>query len=251
MVGTFVTVAAAFFAAMAVMVLGTPIATRFARPQRWRKTLGPAQSDRDAQVTTGPSFEPLDLGPDPMRWPSETPWVFAGREELPWPSQTWDDPHFGKRARVVSTGTDADYEAAKASRREAARSQREAEADKRARAPQVRRDNAQRKEDASQRAKQEMRSIRDRAAELQGQVRERIGEEVRAAAQREARYQTGRVVEAVEEHLAPLGVELDSVEIEEMVANLGLAGTVQEIMKRTQWDFKTAAQYLAKSRRGR
>jgi hypothetical protein len=49
-------------------------------------------------------------------------------------------------------------------------------------------------------------------------------------------------------------VTLDNVpkpaEIERLVAEHGLASAVQHIMARTGWDFRTAAQYLARARRG-
>jgi len=40
-------------------------------------------------------------------------------------------------------------------------------------------------------------------------------------------------------------------EIERLVEAHGLAGAVQVVMKRTGWDFRTAAQYLAKVRGNR
>lgn len=54
-------------------------------------------------------FEPLDLGEDPMRWPSEharDPYV----ERMTWPSTRWDDPSFGRPEAV---------QAAEAARRKA------------------------------------------------------------------------------------------------------------------------------------
>lgn len=38
-------------------------------------------------------------------------------------------------------------------------------------------------------------------------------------------------------------------ELERMVQELGLAGTVKAVMQRTGWDFHTAAKYLTKTRR--
>lgn len=48
-------------------------------------------------VTT--RFDPLDLGEDPMRWPSEharDPY----EERMTWPSTRWDDPSFGRPEAV-------------------------------------------------------------------------------------------------------------------------------------------------------
>ncbi|MEO0603764.1 MAG: hypothetical protein AAF211_20165, partial [Myxococcota bacterium] len=39
-------------------------------------------------------------------------------------------------------------------------------------------------------------------------------------------------------------------ELEQLIATIGLAGTVQSIMQRTGWDFRKAAHYLAKVRQG-
>lgn len=193
-VGAVVTLATTILVAAAVIAFGTPIAARLARPPRWRKTLAPATRVREVQAGAG--FQPLDLGPDPIRWPSETPWKFSGRDELPWPSQTWDDPHFGKHARDSRAATAARVDAeaatpAPSEPRRAPRPSRPVEA-----------------------------SLRDFMASIPDD-------------------------EAVDVDI-PSPEELDA-----LAASLGLAGTVQEIMKRTGWDFKTAAQHLAKSRRGR
>jgi hypothetical protein len=52
-------------------------------------------------------WAPLDLEPYAMPWPSERPQTPRSLPEMRWPSESWDDPHFGagrrKRAHVPIT----------------------------------------------------------------------------------------------------------------------------------------------------
>jgi hypothetical protein len=95
---------------------------RLARAHQWRRA-APRDDRREvtAYTRTGSAFEPIDMGIDPVKWPSERGEGFKSVELPPWPSLTWDDPHFGrKRAPVraapskattppepVTTGSDA------------------------------------------------------------------------------------------------------------------------------------------------
>lgn len=45
------------------------------------------------------AFKPLDLGPDLVRWPSEVPRTVLHFPEPPWPSELWNDEHFGRKRR--------------------------------------------------------------------------------------------------------------------------------------------------------
>jgi hypothetical protein len=47
---------------------------------------------------------------------------------------------------------------------------------------------------------------------------------------------------------APALAPPDRDQVERLVAEVGLAGTVQAIIDRTGWDFRQAAQYLARIR---
>ena len=98
-------------AALATAFVGTPMAVRLARAELPSFGGGsePAarRSNRDVGVTAG--FTPLDLGPDPMKWPSASSWPIANK--LPpaeWPSKGWDDEHFGRHWKDGTTPEVAD-----------------------------------------------------------------------------------------------------------------------------------------------
>jgi hypothetical protein len=82
------------------LVLGLPlvgaVAQRvvFKRPQ-------PATPDARVQAAVVRTFTPLDLGPDLVRWPSEAPVKLTQFPEPPWPSERWDDPHFGRKRAIA------------------------------------------------------------------------------------------------------------------------------------------------------
>ncbi len=242
-----ITLAAALFTLLLTASMLGPVALRFARPQIWSRTAGASGANPHTHGVVQPSFEPLDLGPDPVRWPSENPWPATARPELPWPSTTWNDPHFGQHWRTHGEGgaSDAAFEAAQQARRTRAVERRnQDEAERTQRSKQKAKPKPQIEQVAQpplrQKARNEVQRIQKRAQKAQHQVRESVG---RAAAA------------AVDEVLPGASSTMAQIpsppELEQMVAQIGLAGTVQEIMKRTGWDFKTAAQHLAKARRGR
>lgn len=233
MLGIFITLAATLAALVLTAVVGVPLAVRLARPKIWGRSQILAMPRAGAAPPTKPSFTPLDLGPDPMRWPSQDPWKKNMTAELPWPSQTWDDPHFGRHwdKTVIGDAADAAYERRQADRRARAEEQRQAEANARIEQPAS--------SSTAQRARQEMRQIRERAARMKAEVQGQAEQKAR-----QVRKAAPQIADAVSNVPPP-------AELERLVASVGLAGTVQEIMKRTGWDFKTAAQYLAKARRGR
>jgi len=47
--------------------------------------------------SSGPAFQPVDLGPVPLKWPSEQVWPPSRLPALPWPSETWTDDFFKGR----------------------------------------------------------------------------------------------------------------------------------------------------------
>ncbi|MBA2319538.1 MAG: hypothetical protein H0V89_00145 [Deltaproteobacteria bacterium] len=64
---------------------------------------------RHPMVTTDPrvqtavvrAWKPLDLGPDLVRWPSEAPVRTVPHFPEPaWPSEGWNDPHFGRKRQL-------------------------------------------------------------------------------------------------------------------------------------------------------
>ena len=79
-----------------------PFALRLASRRAWRRAaprdhrMAAAQ---DARIE--PAFTPIDMGEDLVVWPS----LRRGRRKEtklpPWPSETWDDPHFGRGRSVT------------------------------------------------------------------------------------------------------------------------------------------------------
>lgn len=233
-----------FMGAVITSLAGIPLALRLARTHTWR-----GYAHRDArpdfhEVLSRVAFAPLDLGPDLMKWPSEIPRPSAGPTDPPWPSQTWDDPHFGARwksaegraraaADLVNHGASPALAVAPTPARPRRRST-PAPSPTAAR-PQPR-PAAQPKPPSPQRAKPQ------RPRTPQPEHRERVvtpPPQRRAPAQRKAAPAP-----------APQGAPARE-ELEHLVDTLGLAGTVKQIMQRTGWDFRKAAQYLAQARQGR
>ncbi|TNE86752.1 MAG: hypothetical protein EP330_20850 [Deltaproteobacteria bacterium] len=67
--------------------------------------MGPEpQKQQSTHVHT--RWQPLDLEPYPMPWPSERPHEVRRLPEMKWPSESWDDPHFGPRKRGSQSKTD-------------------------------------------------------------------------------------------------------------------------------------------------
>ncbi len=180
---------AAVLGAGITVMMALPIALRLAGRQAWRS---PARRDLrqplGAGAVLGPAFEPIDMGPDPMAWPSEGGGAFVSVDLPPWPSTTWDDPHFGKKRGATAPLTVETQPAPPSPRPSPAR------------------------QDASP---QQAPRARAQAAQP-----------------------------------PPGGAPPSAHEIERLVGTVGLAGAVKETMKRTGWDFRTAAQHLARSRKG-
>ena len=64
----------AFGIMMLTTLVGVPIAVRLAQPHMWGKRFPHDHEGRAQEQLTGPGFKPMDLGPDPVQWPSESPW---------------------------------------------------------------------------------------------------------------------------------------------------------------------------------
>ncbi len=245
--------------------VGVPLAGVLARPRDWLgdgKTDGPMKPD---YVHTGVGFEPLDLGPVLMSWPSEVERPSTGLPEPEWPSKGWDDPHFGAHWDNVEYAPhdDAKYEAMQAQRRQALKERREhSEKEHQAQRARSRAETVER----GQRSEQE--SQRGGSSPEQEFFRENVTQKARGAAQN-AKRQAAEAARAAKQkaaarakqqaaksaHKAISGAASGDIpspaELEAMVGQLGLAGTVQEIMKRTNWDFRKAAHYLAKARQSK
>lgn len=86
----------ALTAGLGVVGVGVPLVGRLSDLRVRRERARLAHDDRAGEAEVGPTrtFTPLDLGPDPLRWPSEVnrrPYV----DQLSWPSAHWPDGPFG------------------------------------------------------------------------------------------------------------------------------------------------------------
>ena len=267
-------------AALATAFVGTPMAVRLARAELPSFGGGsePAarRSNRDVGVTAG--FTPLDLGPDPMKWPSASSWPIANK--LPpaeWPSKGWDDEHFGRHWKDGTTPEVADggfhamlernTAAAAAAAPSPAKQRRSpppavpaqdpeaaffdgAEAQKQ---QAIRRSQERAREQARRQQQEAMRQQALRQQQAQQRQRQAQQKAPPPRAQRkptpprpQPRAQAPKASTRPVAEGAP-----ERAELEALVAEQGLAGTVQVIMRRTGWDFRQAAQYLARVRAGK
>ena len=186
------------------IAIGGPIASSLVTPHVFRRPSRRDPHETRARPVPGGGFKPLDLGPDPMEWPSQKEWSSSGKRDAEWPSREWDDEHFGRHWRegTVVESQDAGFHAM--AERSAERGGGEAA--------------------AMRRAESRRRGTSPHAAK-----RASPAESPRAEAP-PARQAPGRE------------------ELEAMIVDVGLAGTVQAIMERTGWDFRKAAHYLARTR---
>lgn len=242
-------------AAVATAVIGTPIASTLARPASFRKTEGTStQSKRTRNEGVRP-FEPLDLGPDPIQWPSERPWSLPSTlKSSEWPSKAWDDEHFGRVWRDGSVKELADLGFhAMASRR--LNDEGEVIASS---APKPKKAQPKPQPKPAQQPKQAQKQASPAPAKEKGQRRRQASSVDQEAErkQREIALEQAKTEAAFFQEApkapaaAPTGVP-DPAEIEHLISTVGLAGTVQAIMSRTGWDFREAAQYLARIRQGK
>ncbi|MCA9494695.1 MAG: hypothetical protein KC621_32425 [Myxococcales bacterium] len=266
------------------VVLGAPVASRLARPNSWSWLKPPsAQVPDRPKIETPRAFSPLDLGPDPMRWPSQRPWAASPIPEPQWPSQSWDDEHFGAHWRraggappptpvadVASSGSQPALWAAEEQffkldplqprLQEAERTRPEPERPVRQATPQpaarpVAKPQTAQKPAQKAVTQQQRATAQQRLAAQQRAAQQRPPTQ-RPAAQPQARKPAPAAKPATKpaQRAAPRaaggsGVP-DKAELEAMVAQIGLAATVQKIMERTGWDFRQAAQHLARIRQG-
>lgn len=170
-----------------------------------RRAPPPDKASQRVPIEITRAYKPLDLGEDPVRWPSERPWELAARLPVPqWPSKGWDDEHFGKhwdhsKAEVQDRGFHA----------MAARG------------------------DEPPTPTPERR--RRKAAPVEPPVPE---------AEPPTAVKVAKPAKGAKPAEAP-----SPREVAEWMETMGLAGAVQEVMRRTGWDFREAAQFLAKLRK--
>ncbi len=247
-------------------LVGIPLATRLARVHVWKRTALP-EMPGDREVYRRVRFEPVDFGEDNMQWPSEVSREQHGIPERPWPSEGWDDPHFGKGAkesRERAAEIAAVREKGRVERVEqraaetAQRNQAKRAADPPTRRPQ--RSPQERVQKSKKRSAQKTR--RPRPAPRVQQAQESMDDEwfdetpARPAQPAQPAKPPARKPAPAAKKAAPAressgGDGLpDRATVERMVAEMGLAGAVQQLMRTQGWDFKTAAAWLGRVRRG-
>lgn len=267
-------------AAVFTSLAGVPVAVRLARANLsdFGGRGAPAQQRerRDAVVTAG--FTPLDLGPDTIQWPSQQKWPTSRIAAAEWPSKSWNDEHFGRQWRdgtgqdVVDAGfhamahrnagaTEADAprpaKAQRPSKPPPARSAEEAffepaPAPRPQRAPDPGARQAAEQRRQQQIKQEQQRQRQEAAARQQEAIRQQAARQAQAQAQAQAQQRRATPPQAPARPQPVGGGNGPPTrdEIERLVASEGLAGTVQHIMRRTGWDFRKAAQYLARTRAG-
>jgi len=206
---------------VATLVIGGPLTRALAEPDELRaRTRKPRSETRDRRVVTV-GFTPLDLGADPMQWPSERPWP-PGMPTAPWPSQTWDDEHFGSFWRGANPPPAEDAPQSSAPRPSAAVAPPTT--------PPVRprQDPTPRSPERAARRRSSLRRPTERPTNGQ------------------APSPSPRTPDS--QARLPATKPPPREELEQLIATVGLAGTVQQIMQRTGWDFRKAAHYLARVR---
>ncbi|MEZ4319118.1 MAG: hypothetical protein R3F61_16505 [Myxococcota bacterium] len=207
------------FTLIATVAVGIPLAARMAQAHVWKRTALPEMpSDRDQYERM--RFEPVDFGPDLIQWPSEIERESFAVAEPPWPSASWNDEHFGRYSGSAMSPQSTDEAKPRRTQNEAQKALK----------PKERRRQAPPKE--QQRPAQQQQ--RAEAPRPEPQARP----EPQRPATRPPPAPAGR------------GQLPDSAEVERMVAEMGLAGTVQHLMKTQGWDFKTAAGWLGRARKG-
>ncbi|MEQ1507530.1 MAG: hypothetical protein ABMB14_35195, partial [Myxococcota bacterium] len=91
---------------VATAVVGIPIARAASARRIWGAVAPRDPTSRRTRVDVVRAFAPLDLGEDPVKWPSERQWDLKSTlQRADWPSKTWGDAHFGR-----GTAADADVE---------------------------------------------------------------------------------------------------------------------------------------------
>jgi hypothetical protein len=191
-----------FFGALVpTLLVGVPLALALSKPGAFRAHASRGKHVPRSKVEVARAYAPLDLGPDPVHWPSERPWSSSGVRNPDWPSASWNDEHFGKSAKKAAAAAAA--VSAQPAPEPARRPLRRAS---RAPTPEL----------------GVFEPVPPPAPVLVNEIGRAPGLPTLQAPDRE--------------------------EIERLIDEVGLAGTVQRIIERTGWDFRKAAQHLARSR---
>jgi len=240
-----------------VLILGA-FAIMVVNPhRRWRGYAALDKTSQGAQRTFPPAFQPLHMEPFTLKWPSQVQRKSAEIGELPWPSETWDDDYFGQRARddvkrIAKTAAAIDAKRAR-SAQEANRVREEhdaQEASRNATRQQVRDDAAARSQDKKERRRDRRKEKRRKQTAREQKRLEPTPVPLNSVTQPKAQpRQPSPPPQAAP--AAPASGAPSAAEIGQLVKQLGLGGAVEEIRKRTGWDFRRSAQYLADTLRNK
>ncbi len=158
-----------------------------------------------------------------LEWPSEAAHTDAKFEALPWPSTSWDDSHFGK-----TLGPEQLAEVA------AARTKRERNAPPPKKTKKKAKKRASPPQDVGTTTRRDMaNAVQREAVNLQEDLEQEFFE---------AKERASSAVKAA--------TGLEPARVQGLVREKGLAGAVEQIRRETGWDFKKAAQFVAKTLRG-
>jgi len=201
--------------ALVTLGIGIPV-SRVITARNWRSRHPADTPNRTSLLASGTSFEPLDLGEDPLSWPSEMVHTRprVSLPVLPWPSETWDDEYFGAGRSYDPALMPQPVQTA----------------------PPARRATKQPASVTSSAAEEAFFEQRQKPAPRQVSRKPQKTQPQRARSQPKPQSSGGVPSRA---------------EVAQMVDQLGLAGAVQSIRSKTGWDFKKAAQYLAEAMRDR
>lgn len=259
---------------LATVALGAPVVSRLSAPSAWKSwRKGPSDAIAPQKHHVIRVFQPLDLGPDPMHWPSEHPWEASRIKEAEWPSKGWNDEHFGahwrregphrpQHDRVTEGWFDEAAEQVKEAARAAVATGKAAVASGRAaKESQAMMAATARQLAAAQQAAQETArraaAVAEKAAKVTAgpQVAQKAAKKAQQVAQQvEGAAKKAQAGVAAAQKVAKTAQQaLDGKaptreEIQQLVDDFGLAGAVKQIMDRTGWDFRAAAQYLSQNR---
>ena len=168
----------------------------------------------------GPAFAPLDLGPVATAWPSQRPWPRSRLPVQPWPSETWPDNFFGRKGNVFSSPKTATAQEA---------------------ADEWFRSDAE--EPPVETAARQMRPPQSQAPAEPQLLQPKPQAQAKPKPKPKPQPKTPPVP-------APeAGGAITPQEVVALVERHGLAGAVDEVRKRTGWDFQRAAQFLAQTLR--
>lgn len=199
---------------VAVVIAGLPVMQRVV-DHRLTRHHEPYIEPHRARFISGTTIEPIDFGPDPVKWPSEVRSDRPTRPELQWPSTQWDDDHFGGSSATEAAETarrkaeKAAFEARKASRAQVSPSGA----------------TAKRRVDAGGTSRAPARPAPQR--------------------KRKVTLKPRKTAPASGESPPASGAASEAAEVQQMLAEQGLAQTVRTLQQQTGWSLERITAFLA------